>query len=154
MANPGMRENSSILAVTKVATPYLGSTIQWERWWKQADPRWSFILTKAEADELISQNAISKAGRGGRTKLPRVFTEHGALMAATLLNSDEVDHRSDFWLQRSADFIEQIREGRVAGGFRSARAAHREEVGEVTFHGGHAGMLWWIYDRMARFFVG
>lgn len=36
----------------------------------------------------MSQNAISKTGRGGRTKLPRVFTEHGAIMAAMLLNSE------------------------------------------------------------------
>ena len=48
----------------------------------------SFVVTRQEYEELISQNAISKPGRGGRTKLPRVFTEHGALMAASILNSD------------------------------------------------------------------
>ncbi|MBA3961227.1 MAG: ORF6N domain-containing protein [Chthoniobacterales bacterium] len=48
----------------------------------------SFILTRAEFDHLISQNAISKPRHGGRTKLPRVFTEHGALMAASVLSSD------------------------------------------------------------------
>jgi hypothetical protein len=48
----------------------------------------SFVLTRAEFDRLISQNGISKPPRGGRTKLPRVFTEHGALMAASILNSD------------------------------------------------------------------
>jgi hypothetical protein len=36
---------------------------------------------------LRSQFATSKAGRGGRRYLPQVFTEHGALMAATILNS-------------------------------------------------------------------
>ena len=30
---------------------------------------------------------MSKAGRGGRRTLPFAFTEHGALMAATVLNS-------------------------------------------------------------------
>jgi hypothetical protein len=30
---------------------------------------------------------ISNTGRGGRRYLPQVFTEHGALMAATILNS-------------------------------------------------------------------
>jgi hypothetical protein len=35
---------------------------------------------------LIFQIGTSK-GRGGRRKLPRVFTEHGAIMAATILNS-------------------------------------------------------------------
>ena len=47
----------------------------------------SFPLTRAEHDSLMSQIVISKAGRGGRRKLPLVFTEHGALMAANVLNS-------------------------------------------------------------------
>jgi hypothetical protein len=33
------------------------------------------------------QIATSKTGRGGRQKLPRVFTEHGAVMAASVLNT-------------------------------------------------------------------
>ncbi len=37
---------------------------------------------------LLSQIAISKVGRGGRRRsLPQVFTEHGAIMAATVLNN-------------------------------------------------------------------
>jgi hypothetical protein len=36
---------------------------------------------------LTSQFAISKPGRGGRRTLPYAFTEHGALMAANILNS-------------------------------------------------------------------
>jgi len=35
----------------------------------------------------LPQNATSKRGRGGRRKLPLAFTEHGAIMAATVLNS-------------------------------------------------------------------
>jgi hypothetical protein len=46
-----------------------------------------FQLTNEEVAALISQTAISKAGRGGRRTLPWAFTEHGALMAATVLNS-------------------------------------------------------------------
>ncbi|MBI5385878.1 MAG: ORF6N domain-containing protein [Verrucomicrobia bacterium] len=36
---------------------------------------------------LISQIAISSSGHGGRRKLPYAFTEHEAMMAASLLNS-------------------------------------------------------------------
>lgn len=36
---------------------------------------------------MILQNATSKKGRGGRRKLPLVFTEHGAIMLASVLNS-------------------------------------------------------------------
>jgi len=47
-----------------------------------------FTLTAEEFAALRSQFATSNAGgRGGRRYLPRVFTEHGALMAATILNS-------------------------------------------------------------------
>jgi hypothetical protein len=44
----------------------------------------AFLLTEGEFRALMSQIVISK-GRGGRRKLPRVFTEHGAIMAATIL---------------------------------------------------------------------
>jgi len=51
----------------------------------------SFVLTKEEFRDLMFQIGISK-GRGGRRKPPRVFTEHGALMSATILNSDRLLH--------------------------------------------------------------
>ncbi len=46
-----------------------------------------FQLTSAEFTALRSQFAMSKTGRGGRRTRPYAFTEHGALMAANLLNS-------------------------------------------------------------------
>jgi hypothetical protein len=49
-----------------------------------------FTLTAEEFGALRSQFATSneaRPGRGGRRYAPRVFTEHGALMAATILNS-------------------------------------------------------------------
>jgi hypothetical protein len=46
-----------------------------------------FQLTASEYAALMLQNAISKSGRGGRRKLPLAFTEHGAIMTATVLNS-------------------------------------------------------------------
>jgi len=46
-----------------------------------------FQLTTEEAETLRSQNAISKKGRGGRRYVPYAFTEHGAIMVATVLNS-------------------------------------------------------------------
>jgi hypothetical protein len=49
-------------------------------------PDFMFALSRQEFTALISQNATSK-GRGGRRKLPNVFTEHGAIMAANVLSS-------------------------------------------------------------------
>jgi hypothetical protein len=46
-----------------------------------------FQLTAAEQTTLMSQIATSKPGRGGHRKRPWVFTEHGAIQAANVLNS-------------------------------------------------------------------
>lgn len=48
----------------------------------------SFQIEQSEWDALRSQSVILNAGRGQHRKyLPRVFTEHGAVMLATVLNS-------------------------------------------------------------------
>ena len=50
-------------------------------------PDFLFELTREEHHVLMLQFATSKPGRGGRRKLPLAFTEHGAIMVATILNS-------------------------------------------------------------------
>lgn len=47
-----------------------------------------FQLTEDEWGFLRSQIATSN-GRGGRTYLPNVFTEHGVLMLSSILNSEQ-----------------------------------------------------------------
>ena len=48
-----------------------------------------FQLTESEWQSLRSQIVTSKIGRGGRTYLPNVFTEHGVLMLSSVLNSQQ-----------------------------------------------------------------
>jgi len=55
-----------------------------------------FQLTRTEQEFLRSQNATSNQGRGGRRYLPYAFTEHGAIMAATVLNSERAVEMSIF----------------------------------------------------------
>jgi hypothetical protein len=57
-----------------------------------------FRLTKGEHDHLRSQFATPSdgPGHGGRRTLPFVFTEHGAIMAATVLNSKQAVEVSIF----------------------------------------------------------
>jgi len=55
-----------------------------------------FQLTNEEFKALMLQTATSKKGRGGRRKLPLVFTEHGAIMAANMLNSKRAVQMSVF----------------------------------------------------------
>ena len=55
-----------------------------------------FQLTAQEYAVLTSQFAMSKPGRGGRRTLPYAFTEHGAIMAANVLNSPKTIEMSVF----------------------------------------------------------
>ncbi len=47
----------------------------------------AFQVTKREFTGLMSQNVTSKTGRGGRRKLPWVFTEQGVAMLSSVLKS-------------------------------------------------------------------
>jgi len=55
-----------------------------------------FQLTAKEHDALRSQFVTSNKSRGGRRYLPYAFTEHGAIMAATVLNSERAVQMSVF----------------------------------------------------------
>ena len=50
-------------------------------------PDFMFQLTAPELENLKSQIATSSSKWGGQRKLPFAFTEHGAIMAASVLNS-------------------------------------------------------------------
>ncbi len=65
-----------------------------------------FQLSSEEYADLMSQFATSKPGRGGRRKLPLAFTEHGAIMAAAVLNSPravEVSRRAIGFVTQQED---------------------------------------------------
>lgn len=55
-----------------------------------------FAVSVAEYRNLRSQNVISSSAHGGRRYLPHAFTEHGAIMAATVLNSRRAIEMSVF----------------------------------------------------------
>ena len=53
-------------------------------------------LSAEEASNLRSQFVTSSSRHGGRRYLPNVFTEHGAIMAASVLNSERAVEMSIF----------------------------------------------------------
>ena len=55
-----------------------------------------FRLSPVEYGNLRSQIVTSSLGHGGRRYLPHAFTEHGAIMAATVLNSKRAIEMSIF----------------------------------------------------------
>lgn len=68
-----------------------------------------FPLAPEEMLLLISQTAISKTeGRGGRRKPARVFTEHGALMAASVLNSARAISMSIYVIRAFVEIREKL----------------------------------------------
>lgn len=56
----------------------------------------AFRLDTDEFAELKSQNVTSSGGHGGTRYPPRVFTEHGVVMVATVLRSPQAIHASRF----------------------------------------------------------
>jgi hypothetical protein len=83
----------------------------------------SFMLTKPEFESLIFQIGTSK-GRGGRRKLPRAFTEHGAIMAASILNSPRAVAMSVYVVRA---FV-RLRNELLANATLEKRLAHLEKT--------------------------
>lgn len=101
-----------------------------------------FRLTDQEVDNLRSQNATLEKGRGQHAKyLPYAFTEHGAVMAANVLNSPVAIEASILIVRAFIRMREVIHEhgdlkkrlqeieSRLARGF----AAHEQELREIRF---------------------
>jgi len=63
---------------------------------KRFPVEFQFQASSQEVKILRSQNVISSEGHGGRRYRPNVFTEHGAIMAATVLNSERAIEMSIF----------------------------------------------------------
>jgi hypothetical protein len=70
---------------------------QVNRNWSQFPADFIFQLKPGEFAVLRLQFATSKKGRGGRRSLPYAFTEHGAIMAATVLNFRKGRSQERFW---------------------------------------------------------
>jgi hypothetical protein len=66
-------------------------------------PDFVFQLTEAEWNRLRSQFVTTKPTRGGRRYAPYAFTEHGAVMVATVLNSPRAVALSVLVVRATAD---------------------------------------------------
>ena len=77
--------DSDLARVYGVATKSLNRAVK--RNLGKFPPDFMFQLTPAEAETLRCQIGTSNPGRGGRRTRPFAFTEHGAIMAASVLNS-------------------------------------------------------------------
>jgi len=85
--------DGDLARVYGVQTGALNRAVQRNR--KRFPADFVFQLTKEEYENLKCQIGISNL-HGGRRGLPYVFTEHGAIMAANVLNSPEAVRMSVF----------------------------------------------------------
>jgi hypothetical protein len=67
-----------------------------------------FVLTREEFANLKSQIATSSSGHGGARKPPTAFTEHGCLMAATVLRSERATQMSLYLVRAFVQMRDQI----------------------------------------------
>jgi hypothetical protein len=108
--------DSDMAKVYDVSTTRLNEQFRRNR--ERFPESFAFQLTNQEVAVLISQNAMSKKGRGGRRTLPWVFTEHGALQLANVLRSETAARAS-------------IRVVQVFISMREQLTAHKELAGKL-----------------------
>ena len=78
--------DSDLAELYQVPVKQLNQAVRRNR--ERFPPDFMFRLNEEEWAALRSQSVTSKGGRGGRRYPPHAFTEHGAVMAATVLSSD------------------------------------------------------------------
>ena len=98
--------DSDLAALYGVPTKRLNE--QYRRNRKRFPEDFAFQLTAKEANSLRSQIATSSS-HGGRRYRPYAFTEHGALMAANILNSPRAVQMSIFVVRAFAKMREALR---------------------------------------------
>ena len=98
--------DSDLAALYGVPTKRLNE--QYRRNRKRFPEDFAFQLTVKEANSLRSQFATSSS-HGGRRYRPYAFTEHGALMAANILNSARAVQMSIFVVRAFAKMREALR---------------------------------------------
>jgi hypothetical protein len=78
--------DSDLAAIYGVSTRQLNQQLKRNK--NRFPEDFAFQLGHEEFRALTSQFVTSNKGRGGRRKLPWAFTEHGAIMLATVLHSN------------------------------------------------------------------
>jgi len=102
----------------------------------QRFPRdFAFRLTAQENVILRSQPVTAASGRGGRRTLPFAFTEHGTIMAASVLNSPRAVEMSIFVVRAFLHMQESLAGNNALAGklseLEQRLATHDEKIDEI-----------------------
>src|SRR5438132_12237065 len=102
--------DSDLAKIYGVTTKRLNQQLRRNRRRFPAD--FAFQLTKEEFDNLRSQFATSSDCYGGRRYQPFAFTEHGAIMLASVLNSQRAVEMSLFVVRAFVQMREMLMSNR------------------------------------------
>jgi len=110
-----------------------------------------FDLTKNEYDSLMLQFATSKPTRGGRRKLPLVFTEHGnqALNKAVRRNRERFEEH--FMFQLTPEESKELNRSQIVT--RLQRRRRRAVCSRSDLYQFHAIFRYWLAAFSQHFFV-
>lgn len=97
--------DQDLAALFEVETRILNQAIKRKK--DRFPPDWMFQLSKAEFADLKSQSVISNDNWGGRRTLPLAFTEHGVVLASTMINSDRAVSMTQHIVEAFVAFHEQ-----------------------------------------------
>lgn len=98
--------DSDLAVIYGVTTKVLNQAVNRNK--ERFPESFSFLVDNKEFRALRSQTVTSNEGRGGRTYKPRVFTEHGALMASTILRSKEAITMSIYIIEAFVKMREEL----------------------------------------------
>jgi phage regulator Rha-like protein len=105
-----------------------------------------FQLSEDETDALRCQIGTSNAGRGGRRYRPFAFTEHGAIMAATVLRSKRAVQVSVLVVRAFVRLRQILAEHHDLA--RKIEALEREFVHKTDEHEAHIRRIYEILDDL------
>lgn len=77
---------------------------------------WLFQLSTGQFDDLKSQSVISSDAWGGRRHPPWAFTEHGVVLASTLVNTERAIKLTRYVVEAFVAFQRQVYEADVLPG--------------------------------------
>jgi hypothetical protein len=97
--------DSDLAAIYGVTTGNFNKAVQ--RNLSRFPEEFAFVLTRSEFEALMFQAGRS-SGHGGRRKPPRAFSEHGALMASTILRSERAVAMCVYVIRSFVEMREQL----------------------------------------------
>ncbi|MEM6666958.1 MAG: ORF6N domain-containing protein, partial [Pseudomonadota bacterium] len=98
--------DQDLATIFEVKTGVLNQAVKRKR--ARFPESWLFQLTDEQFDDLKSQSVISSDEWGGRRYAPWAFTEHGVVLASTMVNTDRAIEMTQYVVEAFVAFQRQF----------------------------------------------